>query len=74
MNPMLRAAHLADGDATRKVLLVVPWVDVEQQVLIYPKGVTFETREQQAEYILKGEHGSDSVAAGSNVGVIALPL
>jgi hypothetical protein len=54
MNPMLRAAHLAHGDASRKVLLVVPWVDLEQQALIYPPNLTFETREQQAEYILKG--------------------
>lgn len=57
MNPMLRAAHLAAGDATRTVLLVVPWVEPEQQALIYPPGLTFETREQQAEYILKGEKG-----------------
>jgi Ca2+/H+ antiporter len=54
MNPMLRAAHLAHGDASRKVLLVVPWVELEQQALIYPPNLTFETREQQAEYILKG--------------------
>jgi len=54
MNPMLRAAHLASGDSSRKVLLVVPWVEVEQQPLIYPHGMTFDTREQQAEYILKG--------------------
>lgn len=52
MNPMLRAAHLA-ADPTRKVLLVVPWVEPEQQALIFPPGVTFETREQQAEFILK---------------------
>lgn len=66
---MLRAAHLAGGASTdttatttastssvsRKVLLVVPWVEPEQQALIYPHGLTFETRQQQAEYILKGK-------------------
>lgn len=60
MNPMLRAAHLAHGDATRKVLLVVPWVDLDQQTLIYPHGMSFETRELQAEYILKGRDHKDT--------------
>lgn len=39
------------------MLLVVPWVEPEQQALIFPPGVTFQTREQQAEYILKGDRG-----------------
>lgn len=61
MNPMLRAAHLA-ADPKRKVLLVVPWVELDQQVLIYPKGVTFETKQQQADYILNGRRrGCDLV-------------
>eukprot|EP00879_Flechtneria_rotunda_P025238 GHRR01026809.1.p1 GENE.GHRR01026809.1~~GHRR01026809.1.p1 ORF type:complete len:472 (+),score=154.55 GHRR01026809.1:87-1502(+) len=53
INPMLRAAHLAAGDLTRKVILVVPFVPLDQQPLIYPEGVTFATHEEQAEYILQ---------------------
>jgi hypothetical protein len=36
------------------VLLVVPWVEPEQQPLIFPPGVVFQTRQEHAEYILKG--------------------
>jgi hypothetical protein len=72
MNPMLRAAHLSAGDPTRTVMLVVPWLDVEQQQLIFPPGLTFDTREQQAEYILKGE--CSSVHTCNSGGPIMLQL
>jgi hypothetical protein len=51
---MLRAAQLA-ADASRSVLLLVPWVGAEQQPLIYPAGLTFSSHQEQAEYILTGE-------------------
>jgi hypothetical protein len=54
---MLRAAQLAADDATRNVVLVVPWVSEEQQPLIYPAGSTFSSHAEQAEYILQGESG-----------------
>jgi hypothetical protein len=51
---MLRAAQLA-ADESRTVLLMVPWVSAEQQPLIYPAGLTFNSHQEQAEYILQGE-------------------
>eukprot|EP00882_Tetradesmus_deserticola_P026687 GHRQ01029466.1.p2 GENE.GHRQ01029466.1~~GHRQ01029466.1.p2 ORF type:complete len:128 (+),score=28.87 GHRQ01029466.1:131-514(+) len=54
INPMLRAAQLA-ADASHTVVLVVPWVGAEQQALIYPAGLTFDSHQQQADYILQGE-------------------
>jgi hypothetical protein len=56
INPMLRAAHLAADHHQHAVVLVVPWVTPEQQSLLYPAGLSFSSHEQQAEYILKGEH------------------
>lgn len=56
INPMLRVAHLA-ADPQRRVALVVPWVVPEQQPLIYPAGVTFTCKEEQAEFILQGKNG-----------------
>ncbi len=35
-----------------QVLLVVPWLEPEEQELLYPKGMVFKTKEEQAEYIL----------------------
>jgi hypothetical protein len=51
---MLRAAQLS-ADASRTVLLLVPWVSAEQQPLIYPAGLTFSSHQEQADYILQGE-------------------
>eukprot|EP00878_Enallax_costatus_P018725 GHUV01019729.1.p1 GENE.GHUV01019729.1~~GHUV01019729.1.p1 ORF type:complete len:327 (+),score=66.40 GHUV01019729.1:368-1348(+) len=51
INPMLRAAHLS-SDPHRKVMLVVPWIAPEDQGQIYPTGVTFNTQQEQADYIL----------------------
>ena len=54
VNPMLRAAHLAARDKTHKVLLVVPWLPPEEQPALYPPGIVFATREEQAAYIREG--------------------
>lgn len=54
VNPMLRAAYLAK-DSHRKVILVVPWLPPEEQPKVFPKGVTFATKEEHAKYILEGK-------------------
>ncbi|GBF99513.1 digalactosyldiacylglycerol synthase chloroplastic, partial [Raphidocelis subcapitata] len=51
VNPLLRAAHLAT-DPNRKVFLVVPWLEEEEQRAIFPAGLTFPTREAHADYII----------------------
>jgi digalactosyldiacylglycerol synthase len=52
VNPLLRAVYLAkDGHA---VTLVVPWLESpEDQRKVYPKGVLFNSREQQRAVILE---------------------
>lgn len=52
VNPLLRCAHLA-AETTCKVLLVVPWLEPEEQALVFPPGQVFQTREEHAEFILK---------------------
>ncbi|WIA40367.1 hypothetical protein OEZ86_013731 [Tetradesmus obliquus] len=51
VNPALRAAQLA-ADTEHEVVLVVPFVPVEDQRLIFPEGVTCSTPQQQ-EAIIK---------------------
>lgn len=52
VNPLLRAAFLAnDTSRKRKVTLVVPWVARQDQHTLFPKGVEFDTPEQQEQYI-----------------------
>jgi hypothetical protein len=49
VNPLLRAAHLSR--ARKRVTLMVPWVHPLEQAMIFPKGVSFESPEAQAEYM-----------------------
>eukprot|EP00775_Hariotina_reticulata_P005176 gene5176-5414_t len=50
VNPALRAAHLA-AHTPHKVILVVPFIPVQDQVLIFPQGMICNSREQQADII-----------------------
>ncbi len=50
VNPLLRAAYLST-DATRKVTLVLPWLSAADQERIFPANVSFDTPEQQEEYV-----------------------
>jgi len=49
INPLMRAAYLA----TRGIptTLVLPWLQPEQQPLLFPPGVTFATEEEQGDYV-----------------------
>ena len=49
VNPLLRAAHLAK--AGYDVCLLMPWLEREQQPLLFPKGVSFATPRQQEAWI-----------------------
>lgn len=49
INPLLRAAYLSK--AGYNVSLVVPWLKIEQQPIVFPGGLTFERPAQQEQYV-----------------------
>jgi hypothetical protein len=51
VNPLLRAAYLAKDKPDGKVHLLIPWVTVECQKLIFPNGIRFKTPEEQRAYL-----------------------
>ncbi|GBG85830.1 hypothetical protein CBR_g40640 [Chara braunii] len=50
INPLLRAAYLARLGKNR-VTLVVPWLSKNDQDLVYPKGVRFNSPAEQEDYV-----------------------
>ena len=52
VNPLLRAVYLANGDTTREVTLLVPWLARKDQRIVYPKRVEFKTPSEQEAYIM----------------------
>lgn len=51
VNPLLRCLHLAKRGHT--VVLLLPWVEREDQKQLFPEGELFDTKEEQEEYILR---------------------
>ena len=52
VNPLFRAAYLAQS-AKQSVTLLVPWLSMSDQELVYPNHLTFSSPEQQETYIRK---------------------
>eukprot|EP00898_Chlorokybus_atmophyticus_P004193 jgi/Chlat1/4775/Chrsp308S04747 len=49
VNPVLRAAHLAQTHGN--VTLVVPWLSSEDQAAIFPNGMTFQSPQEQEDFV-----------------------
>ncbi|GMI66874.1 digalactosyl diacylglycerol deficient 2 [Hibiscus trionum] len=50
VNPLFRAAYLAKN-GERKITLVIPWLSLKDQKLVYPNNTTFGSPSEQESYI-----------------------
>lgn len=51
VNPLLRAHFLSAQQADRQVTLVIPWLSMPDQRVVYPSKITFETPDEQERYV-----------------------
>ena len=55
VHPMMQAALQGEEDmpAKPRVTLMIPWLAKQDQRAVFPNGITFDTPEQQEEYVRK---------------------
>ncbi|KAK9145220.1 hypothetical protein Sjap_005123 [Stephania japonica] len=66
VNPLFRAAYLTkDGD--RMVTLVIPWLSVKDQELVYPNNITFSSPMQHETYVRRWLEERTEFICGFNI-------
>lgn len=66
VNPLFRAAYLAK-DGNRKVCLVIPWLSLKDQELVYPDKITFSSPSEHESYVRGWLEKRTHVTSGFNI-------
>ncbi|XP_026402571.1 digalactosyldiacylglycerol synthase 2, chloroplastic-like [Papaver somniferum] len=66
VNPLFRAGYLG-RDGERKVTLVIPWLSLKDQVLVYPNQITFQTPSEQEAYVRRWLEERTGFLSGFNI-------
>ncbi|KAF9597818.1 hypothetical protein IFM89_021903 [Coptis chinensis] len=66
VNPLFRAAYLSK-DGGRKVTLVIPWLSLRDQELVYPNKITFSTPLEQETYVRRWLEERTGFVSGFNI-------
>ncbi|KAF5733015.1 Digalactosyl diacylglycerol deficient 2 isoform 1 [Tripterygium wilfordii] len=66
VNPLFRAVYLAK-DGERKVTLVIPWLSLKHQLLVYPNNITFRSPSEQEKYVRQWVEESTGFISGFNI-------
>ncbi|PNX93443.1 digalactosyldiacylglycerol synthase chloroplastic-like [Trifolium pratense] len=66
VNPLFRAAYLYKAEE-RNVTLVIPWLSLKDQKLVYPNNVTFDSPAEQEKYIRQWLEDRIGFASGFNI-------
>lgn len=66
VNPLFRAAYIAK-DGERKVTLVIPWLSLKDQPLVYPNNITFSSPSEQETYVRQWLEDRTSFKSGFDI-------
>ncbi|XP_043721498.1 digalactosyldiacylglycerol synthase 2, chloroplastic-like [Telopea speciosissima] len=66
VNPLFRAAYLTK-DAERKVTLVIPWLSLKDQQLVYPNKITFKSPTDHEAYVRQWVEQRTGFISGFNI-------
>ncbi|KAH7577877.1 hypothetical protein ACOSP7_001060 [Xanthoceras sorbifolium] len=67
VNPLFRAAYLAKAAGERKITLVIPWLSLKDQELVYPSNITFVSPTEQEKYVLHWLEERTGFTSGFNI-------
>lgn len=66
VNPLFRAAYLAK-EGERKVTLVIPWLSLKDQELVYPNKIKFHSPSEHETYVRRWVEERTAFTAGFNI-------